>query len=246
VLDLYPVDIQPKEVPESAAGEAQGDVVEKTLVQPNAQAADTATEQSAAPKSKSRPVINGTPNHILDTTSPITRVLKQVPTLERFEFCQGGGCAEVDSVGVLEDEWKRVREVLTPAAASAEGEREKIKQAIGLMERIIGPKTGTDSDRGGTFGNAHYPGQLDCNDEATNTTTYLKLMLKDGLLHFHHPVDTKTRGFFLNGWPHTTAVIQENEGDKKFAVDSWFYDNGVPPVIIPLEQWRSGWKPDNW
>lgn len=173
----------------------------------------------------------------------ITRVLHQDPTLEHLDFCNGGGCAEVQAVSLTEEEWAQVQDAFEPAAETAEDERKSIGHAIALLEQVVGPKTGTDTDRGGTFGNSGYPGQLDCNDEATNTTTYLKLMLKDNLLHFHHPIDTKTRAFFFNGWPHTTAVIQENIGGKKFAVDSWFFDNGKPPVIIPLEQWRNGWRP---
>jgi len=175
----------------------------------------------------------------------ITHVLQQNPTLEHFEFCDGGGCAEVQTVGLTRGEWAQIRNEFDPAAASAEDEREHIGNAIALLEQIVGLKTGTDTDRGGTFSNSDYPGQLDCNDESTNTTTYLKLMLKDGLLHFHHPIDTKTRGFFFNGWPHTTAVMQENASGKKFAVDSWFFDNGQPPVIIPLELWQDGWRPSN-
>jgi hypothetical protein len=115
------------------------------------------------------------------------------------------------------------------------------------MENIIGAKTGTASDRGGTFGNSAIPGQLDCNDESTNSTTYMKLMLQAGLIRFHEILDTKTRSFFYNGWPHTTAAISEKPSGqspgKAYAVDSWFYDNGKPAVIIPLELWHSGWKP---
>jgi hypothetical protein len=76
-----------------------------------------------------------------------------------------------------------------------------------------------------------------------------KLMVRAGLIRFHEILDTKTRNFFFNGWPHTTAVIREKQADqalnKTYAVDSWFYDNGQPAVIVPLEQWKSGWKPEN-
>lgn len=247
VLDVYPMHALPTASPEQST--------EQLSEQPQKQDAGSASDAepephtgrlaAVPPSSSDRRVSNGSQNRILDATLPVTHVLQQVPTLEHFEFCQGGGCAEVDSVGVSDDEWMQVRNAFEPAAKKAEDEREQIKFAIGLLERVVGPKTGTDGDRGGTFGNSSYPGQLDCNDESTNTTTYLKLMLKDGLLRFHHPIDTKTRGFFLNGWPHTTAAIQDDSGNK-FAVDSWFFDNGVPPVIIPLEQWRSGWKPADW
>ncbi len=139
--------------------------------------------------------------------------------------------------------------IFDPKPQDAEQERSKIAQAIGVIEGIVGDKTGTSTDRGGTFGNNAYRGQLDCNDEATNSTTYMKLMAQAGLFQFHEILDTKTRGFFFNGWPHSTAVIREKQasssGDKSYAVDSWFYDNGKPAVIIPLALWQSGWKPTN-
>ena len=162
-------------------------------------------------------------------------------------MCHGGGCANVNRVSVAKAEWQQVINVFEPKPIDAEAERKCIAVAIGLMEKIVGAKTGTDTDRGGTFGNSSYPGQLDCNDESTNSTTYMKLMNQAGLIRFHEILDTRTRGFFLNGWPHTTAVIHEKQADqsndKTYAVDSWFYDNGKPAIIIPLTLWQTGWEP---
>lgn len=173
----------------------------------------------------------------------ITRILKQQPSLARFDMCHGGGCAEIASVAVTEEEWQQVRAVFNPASANAEIERKNIAEAIGVMERIVGAKTATGTDRGGTFGNSSYPGQLDCNDEATNSTTYMKLMNAAGFIHFHEILDIKLRGFFLNGWPHSTAAMKDKQTGQSYAVDSWFYDNGKPAVVLPLDVWKSGWKP---
>ena len=141
-----------------------------------------------------------------------------------------------------------MEDLFEPRPENPEAERKCIADAIGIMEKIVGSKTGTDKDRAGTFGNSDTPGQLDCNDESTNSTTYMKLMVQAGLIRFHEIQDTKTRNFFFNGWPHTTAVIREKKTGqdvKVYAVDSWFYDNGKPAVIIPLSVWKSGWKPAN-
>jgi hypothetical protein len=179
----------------------------------------------------------------------VTRVLHQAATVSSFDMCHGGGCADISHVSLTKEEWQQVINVFDPKPIDAEGERKCIAIAIGLMEKIVGAKTGTDTDRGGTFGNSNYLGQLDCNDESTNSTTYMRLMNQAGLIRFHEILDTKTRGFFLNGWPHTTAVIREKQADqlgsKSYAVDSWFYDNGKPAVIIPLTLWETGWKPTN-
>jgi hypothetical protein len=45
--------------------------------------------------------------------------------------------------------------------------------------------------------------------------------------------------------PHTTAVIRDIENRQDYVVDSWFFDNGERPVIMPLEEWKSGWSPDD-
>jgi hypothetical protein len=175
----------------------------------------------------------------------MTRILKETPTPQRFSFCWGGTCAAIEQVGLTPTEWSQVRGMFDPMPRDAESERETVRAAIGLLESIVGSKTGTSGDRAGTFGNSAWPGQLDCNDEATNSTNYMRMMHADGLMRFHEILDTKTRGGFLIFGRHSTAVIAETGSMKKFAVDSWFYDNGKPATILPLDTWQAGWKPDN-
>jgi hypothetical protein len=175
----------------------------------------------------------------------MTRVLREKPALDKFSFCWGGTCAAVEKIGLTPSEWARVRALFDPLPPDASSERETIRRAIGLLESIVGPKTGTAGDKAGTFGNSAFPGQLDCNDEATNSTNYMRLMRDDGLIRFHEILDTKTRGGFLIFGRHSTAVIAETGSMQRFAVDSWFYDNGQPPTILPLDTWQAGWKPGN-
>lgn len=175
----------------------------------------------------------------------ISRVLRQQPVLDGFDMCHGGSCAEVSRVSLSESEWQQIRALFYPFSDDAETERKRIAEAIGVMERIVGIKTATHTDRGGTFGNSSFPGQLDCNDEAANSTTYMKLMQSSGFIRQHEILDIKLRGFFFRGWPHSTAAIMEKQTGQNYAVDSWFYDNGKPAVILPLDVWKSGWKPSD-
>ena len=175
----------------------------------------------------------------------LNRVLRQAPTLAGFEICYGGGCAGVAKAVLSERDWTPVRRLFEVPSKDAAQERERIGQAIGLMEQAVGVQTGTDGDKAGTFVDIRYKNQLDCNDEAANSKTYLKLLQQAGYLQFHDITDTKTRGFFFNGWPHTTAAIQDKQDGQRYAVDSWFYDNGKPAVVLPLEKWKSGWKPED-
>ncbi|MCB1563671.1 MAG: hypothetical protein KDJ75_08870, partial [Alphaproteobacteria bacterium] len=116
---------------------------------------------------------------------------------------------------------------------------------IGLFERVVGPRAGTDDDVFGTFGKVG-PGQHDCIDESTNTTVYLSLLNQKGLIRFHSisAPDTRSPLFMRGRWPHRTAVVFENGTGTAYAVDSWFHDNGFDAEVVPLQRWKEGWKPE--
>ncbi|WP_232410922.1 hypothetical protein [Methylophilus sp. 5] len=175
----------------------------------------------------------------------INRIYHSTPSLAAFEVCQGGGCAQFDVLSLTPAEWNNVTRLFTPLPQTAETEREAIAQAIGVLEDIVGTKVGTAADRAGTFNNRAYQHQQDCNDEAINSTTYMRLMQQAGLIRFHRILDTRTRKFFLTGWPHSAAVIQALESNAEYAVDSWFYDNSYPATIVPMAQWKKGYIPED-
>lgn len=162
----------------------------------------------------------------------------------QFEICSGGGCAALHVVTLSLAELAPIVEIFAAknleSTDEAVTERTHIAQAIGALENIIGLKTNTSQDRAGTFNNSAYQGQLDCNDEAINSTTYMRLLVAFGFMQYHTVEDTRTRNFFFTGWPHSTAVMHENASGKRYAVDSWFYDNGAPATILPFEKWKSG------
>jgi len=177
--------------------------------------------------------------------SDLTRIFRQTPTLGEFEVCQGGGCLETKQLLINDAEWANVLMVFKAKASSAEEERVKIAKAMGEFERIVGEKNGTKSDLAGTFYDGKLTGQLDCNDEAINTTTYMRLLKSNGLMQFHEIEDIRTRNFFFTGWPHTTAVIRDIKTNERYAVDSWFYDNGKPATIVTFAKWKANYRPDD-
>lgn len=168
------------------------------------------------------------------------------PDVKSFSMCHSQGCKVVEHLSLNDSEWQQISRHFHPVAQSAEAEREQIANAIAEFERIIGARTGTSRDKAGLFPALGSPGQLDCIDESTNTTIYLLILDKQGLLKWHEPMDHVTRGYFLFGWPHSSAAMKEKHSAEgtEFAVDSWFEDNGQRPHIVPLSQWRSGWKPN--
>ncbi|MCF8473091.1 MAG: hypothetical protein K9G26_00225 [Emcibacter sp.] len=167
-----------------------------------------------------------------------------------FGVCKGYGCRYYIKAGLSDEEWHNIVEIFENSAKNFDEEKVLIKRAIGLFEQFIGPKTGTDTDNAGAqlIGFSTHD-QMDCIDEAFNTTTYLYLLRKFGLIKLHTLGKPLHRGNYINRWPHNTATIHEMGkqdilGDGHYVVDSWFHANGVPPEIIPAALWSKGWSPD--
>lgn len=162
-----------------------------------------------------------------------------------FSVCYGYGCHTTQQISFSEQQWSSIEAIFLPSADNAEKERKQVARAIAKMERLVGEMTGTQGDLPGTFealfqNKSH---QMDCVDEATNTTLYLKMFRQRGLVRFHREGYRINRGFFFNGWPHTSAVMKNIDTNELFAVDAWFHKNGVKPEIIPVKLWYSGWHP---
>ncbi|MFW5432720.1 MAG: hypothetical protein ACKE5M_04330 [Methylophilaceae bacterium] len=184
-------------------------------------------------------------NSALAEFADIQRLYRKPPNLYQFEICQSGGCAKVSPLILNRSDWHPIDTLFLQPTLSAEQERGKISEAIGIFENIVGHKVDTFSDRAGTFGNSDYSGQQDCNDEAINTTTYMRMLKQAGYIQFHEIEDMRTRNFFFDGWPHTTAVIHEVDTGERYAVDSWFYDNGHAATIIPFQVWKEDYFPED-
>lgn len=162
------------------------------------------------------------------------------PAQHEFPHCYRYGCDKITTVNFTESDWHKIETIFKNQSAAQE--RSSIAKSIGAFERIVGAKTGTKADIHGTF-KASGPYQQDCIDESTNTTIYLSILDQRELLK-HHTVrapETRLPLIHAGTWPHRTALIQEKQSQKLYAVDSWFHDNGVPAEVIPLKQWKKGW-----
>ncbi len=166
------------------------------------------------------------------------------PSPSRFTVCYNHGCRTQTVVRLSAVEWAEIEAEFGPPAVDAAAERERVARAVARIERLVGARTGTAGDLGRNGAAPYWQGQLDCIDEAVNTTTYLHMMQAGGLLQWHQVGPPAHRGLSIGRWPHNTAVIQETVSGAAFAVDSWFFDNGLSPPIVPLEAWRQGWSPE--
>ena len=167
------------------------------------------------------------------------------PEINRFQVCHDVDCENMTAVSLDEMGWQQLGKSFSVNANSAVQEREQIKSAIALFEEITGPMAKTDNDQARNTSGRWGDRQLDCIAETVNTTTYLLLLRQNGWLKWHDVGLPRHRGLFSLMAPHNTAVIREKQTGREFVVDSWFHKNGSAPEIVPLEQWLSGYDPDN-
>ena len=167
-----------------------------------------------------------------------TKAAPPVPTA--FSYCYGHGCKNVAATALTAEEWREIHRLFDPPAVNAVEERKGLTTAVGRFETFVGAKLGTGDDRGGTFEAFGRPGQLDCVDEATNTTTLLRMLEHDGRLKWHSVSEPVSRSILVTGWPHSSATVVEVPNGGKYAVDSWALDNGMDASGIPLQTWNVG------
>lgn len=165
------------------------------------------------------------------------------PNIQSFPVCRSYGCTKIDNESLSKSDIKTIKNIFKKNN-NIDFERQNIKKYIAHMETLIGNRIGTKNDIGGTYVRLGHM-QQDCIDESTNTTTYLILADQLGLLKFHDVNALTSRPPILSGrlGPHRTAVIVEKDSGIKYAVDSWFHDNGIEPEIVTLNEWRWGWHP---
>ena len=150
-----------------------------------------------------------------------------------FKVCFDFSCKNAQQVSLTRQEWRKVTGIFFLNGSAAE-ERQRLKEAVAAMERLVGNYTPTYRDVGRNWPQdeelGSQSGQMDCIDESINTTTYLRLIEQAGLLKFHKVHDRAYRkSLFVQHW---AAKIEELETGQTYVIDSWFEDNGELPVLV--------------
>jgi len=153
-----------------------------------------------------------------------------------FVQCYDFGCKTTQELHYSAANWDEIKALFVPASVDSDAEKQAIRRAIATMERISGELSGTFRDKGGNYPGSDIIRQMDCIDESTNTFQYLAALEELNLLKWHR-VDPKQRRivWFFTHW---TATITEVNSGERFAVDSWYRDNGELPYIQPLADWK--------
>ncbi len=153
-----------------------------------------------------------------------------------FIHCYDFGCKSTKEIHYEPGQWEALRRLLESEQASPDQEKQAIRRAIAMMEDYSGQIAGTSVDKAGNYPGYDIVKQMDCIDESNNTYQYLGALEELNLLKWHR-VEPKQRRivWFVTHW---TAVISDITTGQKFAVDSWYRDNGEPPYIQPIEDWQ--------
>ncbi|HQF30461.1 MAG TPA: hypothetical protein PLJ34_03360, partial [Hyphomicrobiales bacterium] len=166
------------------------------------------------------------------------------PKGDRVMVCHSYGCARRVPLALSGADVAKLQSMLAAGKASPAAEREAVSHAVQWYERKTAALIGGTPDRSKTEPSmSGVPGQMDCVDEATNTTSLLVLASERGLLAHHRVGAPVARGFFLDGrYPHVTAVLVENDDGRPYAVDSWPGPNAAPPEVMTLDKWFATWS----
>lgn len=168
----------------------------------------------------------------------------RAPTSRTVFVCHAYGCQKQTPVRFGPEQMSEIAALMKKIkkADTPHEERRAIAYVIAWAEVYAGKVTGTSADRPGMeFAGSGDPTQQDCVDEATNTTSYMLMLERAGLLKHHTVGRPFSKGNVLVGgisqWPHWAAVLWEKETNTKWAVDSWIYENGVNPAVIEADKW---------
>ena len=168
---------------------------------------------------------------------------------ESVSVCYNYGCASEQTVNFSQRQLEEVHQLLA-AATTAAAERSALALAVGRLYAWAGQQSPIWRDRGGNVADGGVPGRMDCIDHSTTTTRFLRLLERRGWLRFHRVLAPLSRPYLLIA-RHWSAQIEETGGGltpattpRRFAVDSWFVDNGRPALVLPLQEWSSGGGPN--
>ncbi|MEM7193988.1 MAG: hypothetical protein AAF402_03500 [Pseudomonadota bacterium] len=162
-------------------------------------------------------------------------------TLDAIPVCYDFGCKNGSVVNLPLTEWQTVAGWFSPSAKTPAEERNQLQRAVGWMEVLIGRYTPTHNDLAFDLpkddeSKAVFPGQMDCIDEAVNTTVYLQLFESMGLMRHHTVIEQAYRKAIFD--QHWAGQIAELASGEKYVVDSWFQPNGHLPVIQKSVHWK--------
>ena len=156
----------------------------------------------------------------------------KIPVERRLRICSAYGCRSQAEVTLSADSIAEFRKLYAEKVSDAQTERHFFRTAIARIEAATAKAAGVQNDRPSLdFSGSGDPGQLDCVDEATNSTSFLLVLGTYGMVK-HHTVRKPIWKGGLTKWTHYAALIKDNKTGVEYAIDSGIGRTGQEPLII--------------
>lgn len=171
-----------------------------------------------------------------------------------FPYCSQISCRKVDYVQLPSLLLEEI-EIELGQVDSASNERMVLAEIIGKIRMVAMKKSHTEfflgahlmTDNFGYRFNLCESRKLndikrvgnftDCWDNSHNTSMILYLLEKKGWLRFHQLNDIQLR-WSLFSWQHYSGSLKEKSTGSIYIVDTWYTDEGLPPLILPIKEWK--------
>jgi hypothetical protein len=170
------------------------------------------------------------------------RYAARMPEGDRVFACSAYGCRKQTPFQFTGADIAKLQAMMAPAKTkTAADERAALRETLAWMEHRVDDEVGTSNDRPGDdmAGNGD-PTQMDCVDVATNLSSYMLVLDRHHLLHYHSVGGVYVKEDYLkgvSGWTHYAGILIEKASGRKFAVDGWLLASGKPPEITAIEKW---------
>ena len=158
-----------------------------------------------------------------------------------LRLCYHYGCSKQVSFEVSEAGRARLAEIFSDVG-HAHAEREAIADAIVELYREAAAHAPISADKGGNFGDGSADGRMDCVDHSENDTTFMRYLAGQGWLRHHRVEKPAWRAPWIVDLHYASRLTDAQSGEA-WIVDSWFFDFGHKPVVLPYQQWKKGYTP---
>ena len=160
----------------------------------------------------------------------------KIPIKNTVYVCSGYGCRNNNRYTFNSKMLSKLKKYFANVS-NANSEREALRKAISFIETRVGVATGTFSDKASIgFFSAGKKDQMDCVDEALNSSYYVMIMINNGMIKYHDLEKPNWKGG-LTRWTHYAAVIKDRTTGVLWAIDSGVKNNGGRPLIIQYSRW---------
>lgn len=167
-----------------------------------------------------------------------------------LRICFNWSCARTDTLTFSARDMAQVIEQMGLCPATTKALHDRLQRLrIGIWQmQLLAQKYQPllANDRAGNEEDREVEGRTDCVDNASNTTTYLRILQDLAALPGWSVAAPRTRNPLPLDEVHWTAVVKDRNDGRQWSVDSWYRPHGHLPFVMPLADWldeQKAWEP---